>query len=240
MQSFIFPWVGFFLFSCFPLSSRLSLFKASLIPYTQNSVQTPKPYEERLFMPSEEEKKPVVQDPQINEKLLKTRSIMLSGEINKESAEQVIKQLLVLEGEGNEAVRIFINSPGGDVDAGYAIFDMARFVSCPVYMIGMGLVASAAALVLLAVPAEQRLALPNSTYLIHQPMSGMKGVATDIEIHALHLEKLRKKLDALIAQETGKSIAEVNSDTERDHWLSSDDALSYGLVSRIVKSRSEL
>lgn len=189
---------------------------------------------------TEEEKKPAVQDPQINEKLLKTRSIMLSGEINKESAELVIKQLLVLEGESNDPVRIFINSPGGDVDAGYAIFDMVRFVTCPVIMIGMGLVASAAALVLLAVPAERRLALPNSTYLIHQPMSGMKGVATDIEIHALHLEKLRTKLDALIASETGKSAEQVNKDTERDHWLSSSEALSYGLVSRIITTRGEL
>ncbi|NCC13089.1 MAG: ATP-dependent Clp protease proteolytic subunit [Spirochaetia bacterium] len=181
-----------------------------------------------------------MQDPQIQEKLLKTRSILLSGEINKESAESVIKQLLILEGESSEPIKIFINSPGGDVDAGYAIFDMARFVSAPVTMIGMGLVASAAALVLLAVPKERRIALPNSTYLIHQPMSGMRGVATDIEIHAQHLEKLRLKLDALIATETGKSVDEVREDTERDHWLSSDEALAYGLVSRIVSQRSEL
>lgn len=188
----------------------------------------------------EEEKKPAMQDPQIQEKLLKTRSILLSGEIDKEMAESVIKQMLILEGESDEPIKIFINSPGGDVDAGYAIFDMARFITAPVTMIGMGLVASAAALVLLAVPKEQRIALPNSTYLIHQPMSGMRGVATDIEIHAQHLEKLREKLDKLIAQETGKSLEEVRSDTERDHWLSADEAQSYGLVSRIVKQRSEL
>ncbi|MGD9927110.1 MAG: ATP-dependent Clp protease proteolytic subunit [Sphaerochaeta sp.] len=191
-------------------------------------------------MPQEEEKKPAMQDPQIQEKLLKTRSILLSGEIDKEMAESVIKQMLILEGESDEPIKIFINSPGGDVDAGYAIFDMARFITAPVTMIGMGLVASAAALVLLAVPKEQRIALPNSTYLIHQPMSGMRGVATDIEIHAQHLEKLREKLDKLIAQETGKSLEEVRSDTERDHWLSADEAQSYGLVSRIVKQRSEL
>nr|WP_319475232.1 ATP-dependent Clp protease proteolytic subunit [uncultured Sphaerochaeta sp.] len=191
-------------------------------------------------MPQEEEKKPATQDPQIQEKLLRTRSILLSGEIDKESAESVIKQMLILEGESDEPIKIFINSPGGDVDAGYAIFDMARFITAPVTMVGMGLVASAAALVLLAVPKEQRIALPNSTYLIHQPMSGMKGVATDIEIHAQHLEKLREKLDKLIAQETGKSLEEVRSDTERDHWLSADEAQSYGLVSRIVKQRSEL
>ncbi len=191
-------------------------------------------------MPQEEEKKPATQDPQIQEKLLKTRSILLSGEINKESAESVVKQMLILEGESDEQIKIFINSPGGDVDAGYAIFDMARFINAPVTMIGMGLVASAAALVLLAVPKEQRIALPNSTYLIHQPMSGMRGVATDIEIHAQHLEKLREKLDKLIAQETGKSLEEVRSDTERDHWLSADEALNYGLVSKIITQRSEL
>ncbi len=194
-------------------------------------------------MPQEEEKKPAQQDSQIQEKLLKTRSILLSGEINKESAESVVKQMLILEGENDEPIKIFINSPpgGGDVDAGYAIFDMARFITAPVTMIGMGLVASAAALILLAVPKEQRIALPNSTYLIHQPMSGMRGgVATDIEIHAQHVEKLREKLDKLIAQETGKSLEEVRSDTERDHWLSADEAQSYGLVSRIVKQRSEL
>ncbi|MGH0052356.1 MAG: ATP-dependent Clp protease proteolytic subunit [Sphaerochaetaceae bacterium] len=191
-------------------------------------------------MPQEEEKKPVPQDPQIQEKLLKTRSILLSGEINKESAESLIKQMLILESESDEPIKIFINSPGGDVDAGYAIFDMARFISAPVIMVGMGLVASAAALVLLAVPKERRIALPNSTYLIHQPMSGMRGVATDIEIHAQHLEKLREKLDNLIAQETGKTLEAVRNDTERDHWLTANEACDYGLVSRIITRRSEL
>ena len=117
---------------------------------------------------------------------------------------------------------------------------MVRFVTCPMCMIGMGLVASAAALVLLAVPKERRIALPNSTYLIHQPMSGMKGVATDIEIHARQIEKLRSKLDGLIAQETGNTLERVNSDTERDHWLSSEEAMTDGLVSKIVTTRSEL
>jgi ATP-dependent Clp protease protease subunit len=187
-----------------------------------------------------EEKKKTQSESQLQEKLLKTRSILLSGEINKESADEIIKQLLVLEGESNEPIRLYINSPGGDVDAGYAIFDMVRFINAPVTMIGMGLVASAAVLVLLAVPSERRVALPNSTYLIHQPMSGMRGVATDIEIHAQYLERLRAKLDSLIAGETGKSVEEVANDTDRDHWLTSDEALSYGLVSRIVTERSAL
>ena len=188
---------------------------------------------------AEEQKKPQ-SEPQMQEKLLKTRSILLSGEINKESADEIIKQLLVLEGESDDPIKLYINSPGGDVDAGYAIFDMVRFISAPVTMVGMGLVASAAVLVLLAVPAERRVALPNSTYLIHQPMSGMRGVATDIEIHAQYLERLRAKLDSLIASETGKSVEEVANDTDRDHWLTSDEALTYGLVSRIVTERSAL
>ncbi|MCK9548578.1 MAG: ATP-dependent Clp protease proteolytic subunit [Sphaerochaeta sp.] len=191
-------------------------------------------------MADTEDKKPATADAQIQEKLLKTRSILLSGEIDKESADTIIKQLLVLDGESSEPIKLFINSPGGDVDAGYAIFDMVRFIKSPVTMIGMGLVASAAVLVLLAVPAKRRIGLPNSTYLIHQPMSGMRGVATAIEIHAQHLEKLRSKLDLLISTETGKSIEEVTLDTERDHWLSADEAQAYGLVSRIIDRYDDL
>lgn len=190
---------------------------------------------------SEEKKEAKAQDPQINDRLLKTRSIMLSGEINKESAEKIISQLLILEAEDSEKeIKIFINSPGGDVDAGYAIYDMVRFISPKVIMIGAGLVASAASLVLLAVPAERRLGLPNSTYLIHQPMSGMKGVATAIEIYSKQIDKLREKLDKVIADATNKSVEEVKKDTERDHWLFSDEAKDYGLISKIVEKRSDL
>ena len=174
------------------------------------------------------------------EKLLKTRSILLSGEINKESADRFIKDLLVLEAESTDPVKVFINSPGGDVDAGFAIYDMVRFVSCPVIMIGMGLIASAASLILLAVPSERRLGLPNSSYLIHQPLSEMKGNATDIEIHALQLEKVKEKLNRIISEATGTAIETVASDTDRDHWLDAEQALGYGLISRIVQTKEEL
>ena len=174
------------------------------------------------------------------DKLLKTRSLLLSGEINKDSADKLIKDLLVLEAESNEPVRIFINSPGGDVDAGFAIYDMVRFVSCPVIMIGMGLVASAASLILLAVPAERRIGLPNSSYLIHQPLSEMKGNATDIEIHAMQLEKMKAKINCIIAEATGMSLDTVTADTDRDHWLDAFEAQKYGLISRVVESRSKL
>ncbi|HZJ87719.1 MAG TPA: ATP-dependent Clp protease proteolytic subunit [Sphaerochaeta sp.] len=191
-------------------------------------------------MAKNDEKKQGAPEAQIQEKLLKTRSILLSGEIDKESADQIIKQLLVLDGESSEPIKLFINSPGGDVDAGLAIYDMVRFIKAPVTMIGMGLVASAAILVLLAVPAERRVGLPNSTYLIHQPMSGMRGVATAIEIHAQRLEKLREKLDHLIASETGKSVGEVTDNTDRDYWMSADEAKAYGLLSTIITSHQEL
>ncbi|MBO4717796.1 MAG: ATP-dependent Clp protease proteolytic subunit [Spirochaetales bacterium] len=174
------------------------------------------------------------------DKLLKTRSLLLSGEINKDSADKLIKDILVLEAESNEPVRIFINSPGGDVDAGFAIYDMVRFISCPVIMIGMGLVASAASLILLAVPAERRIGLPNSSYLIHQPLSEMKGNATDIEIHAMQLEKMKAKINCIIAEATGMSLDTVTADTDRDHWLDAFEAQKYGLISRVVESRSKL
>lgn len=176
----------------------------------------------------------------VSEKFLKTRTILLSGEINKKLAEKVISQMLLLEAENSEPVKIFIDSPGGDVDAGYAVFDMIRFIKPDVYIIGMGLVASAGALILLAAPRERRLALPNSHYLIHQPLSGIRGVATEIEIHAREIEKTRVKINRLISQETGKSIKQVEKDTDRDYWMNAEEACEYGLVSKIIANREEL
>ena len=176
----------------------------------------------------------------VSEKILKTRTILLSGEVNKELAEKVVKQLLILEAESDEPIKVFIDSPGGDVDAGYAIFDMIRFVKPDVYTVGMGLVASAGALILLAAPKERRLGLPNSHYLIHQPLSGMRGVATEIEIHAKELEKTRNKLNQLIADETGQPLDRVEKDTDRDYWLNASDSVEYGLISKVISSRSEL
>lgn len=174
------------------------------------------------------------------EKMMETRTILLSGEVNKELAEKVIRQLLLLEAAGDEPIKVFIDSPGGDVDAGFAIFDMMRFVKPDVYTVGMGLVASAGALILLASPKNLRLGLPNSHYLIHQPLSGIRGVATEIEIHAKELEKLRIKLNTLISGETGQSLSKVEKDTDRDYWMNADEALSYGLISRVITERKEL
>ena len=189
---------------------------------------------------NEEENQQKEGDQPFMEKMLRTRTILLSGEINKPLAERVVRQLLLLEDGGDEPIKVFIDSPGGDADAGYAILDMIRFVKPDVHMIGMGLVASAGALILLASPKERRIGLPNSHYLIHQPLSGMRGVATDIEIHAREIEKMRARINILIANETGKPLEQVEKDTDRDFWMNADEAAEYGLVSRIVTNRSEL
>ncbi len=189
---------------------------------------------------NEEENQQKEGDQPFMEKMLRTRTILLSGEINKPLAERVVRQLLLLEDGGDEPIKVFIDSPGGDADAGYAILDMIRFVKPDVHMIGMGLVASAGALILLASPKERRIGLPNSHYLIHQPLSGMRGVATDIEIHAREIEKMRARINILIANETGKPLEQVEKDTDRDFWMNADEAAEYGLISRIVTNRSEL
>jgi len=188
----------------------------------------------------EDEKENTNVKPQADDRLLKTRSIILSGEISKDSADKVIRDLLILDNESKNPVKIYINSPGGDVDAGYAIYDMIRFVSSPVTLIGTGLVASAAALILLAVPAERRVGLPNSSYLIHQPLSKMRGNATEIEIHALQLEKIKAKINKVISNATGKSLEQVEKDTDRDYWLNAQEALEYGLISRVVERADQL
>ena len=197
-------------------------------------------YASPLFDDDEEEKKaPKMPDP-FSEKFLKTRQIILTGEINKDLADQIVRQLLILDTDDSKApIYMYIDSPGGDVDAGFAIFDMIRFVKAPVYLIGMGLVASAATLVLLAVPKDRRFGLPNS-YLIHQPLGGMKGVASDIEIYARDMEKIRAKLNKLISDETGTSLEQVTKDTDRDYWLDADESVKYGLISKIISNRDEL
>lgn len=190
--------------------------------------------------PNGQETPPRLDDSAVFQRMLKSRTVIVSGEINKQLAEKVIRQLILLEEESADEIRVYIDSPGGDADAGFAIFDMMRFVKPPVRMIGMGLVASAAAIILLATPRERRIGLPNSHYLIHQPMSGSRGVATEIEIHAKEIEKLRAKINRLIADETGQPLEKVGKDTDRDYWMNAEEAVAYGLLARTVRTRSEL
>ena len=197
-------------------------------------------YNSPIFEDEDEEKKEKPMDP-FMDRFLKTRQIILTDEINKALADSIAKQLLILDSEDEKApIYMYIDSPGGDVDAGFAIFDMIRFVKAPVYLIGMGLIASAATLVLLSVPKERRFGLPNSRYLIHQPLGQMRGVATDIEIYAKDMEKIRAKINKLIADETGTSLEQVTKDTERDFWLDADEAEKYGLISKIIKNAADI
>lgn len=190
---------------------------------------------------NEEKKNKTNDDDALMQKFLNTRQIILSGEINKELSEKIVRQLLLMESlSATKPIYIYIDSPGGDADAGFAIFDMIRFIKAPVYTIGMGLVASAASIILLAASKERRFGMPNSHYLIHQPLSGIKGVATEIEIHAKELEKMRVKINKLIAEETDTDEKKVAKDTDRDCWLNAKESVEYGLISKIAKNRKDI
>ena len=190
--------------------------------------------------PTESENEPRMDEGMLFNRMMKSRTVMVSGEINKQLAEKVIRSLILLEEESPDPIKVYIDSPGGDADAGYAIFDMMRFVKPPITMIGMGLVASAAAIIILAAPRDRRVGLPNSHYLIHQPMSGTRGVATEIEIHAKEIEKLRATINRLIADETGQPMEKVEKDTDRDYWMNGEEAVAYGLLSRVIRTRGEM
>ena len=162
---------------------------------------------------------------------------MLAGEINRESAQQVITKLLLLgEESSEEPIKFFINSPGGDADAGFAIYDVVRYIPSPVQMITAGLAASAAVIVLLASPKERRFSLPNARFLIHQPSTGVRGDASDIQIEASEILKCREKINKLIADETGKTVEGVHNDTLRNFWMSAEEALKYGLVGEVISA----
>lgn len=195
---------------------------------------------EEIFHANQEKNKDEKPKDAMMEKMLETRSILLTGQVNKEMAERVARQLILMEAMGDDPVKVYIDSQGGDADSGFAILDMIRFVKPDVYTIGMGLVASAGALILLSSPKEHRIALPNSHYLIHQPLSGIRGVASEIEIYAKEIDKMKKKINKLISEETGQKLNKVEKDTDRDYWMSAEEAFDYGLVSKVIASSTEL
>ena len=179
------------------------------------------------------------EDP-LTERFLKTRTVLLVGEIDTELSEKVVRQLLLLDSISAEPITLLIDSPGGDVYAGFSIFDVIRFIKAPVRIVGIGLIASAAALVLIAVPKERRFGLPNSSYLIHQPLSGMNGVATESGIHARELEKTRVRLNGIISAATGQPLEKITKDTDRDFWMTAPEASQYGLIGKVILSKDEL
>lgn len=179
----------------------------------------------------------------IGDKLFKSRQIQLFGKVDDKLAERVIAQLLALEADDADApITMLINSPGGSVTSGYAIYDVMRFVQPPIRVVCTGLCASIATIILLGADKANRLALPNTRLLIHQPLVPMTvyGPASDLEITANELLKTRDRLNRLLAEETGQPHARIEKDTQRDFWMVADEAIEYGLISRVIRSRSEI
>lgn len=174
----------------------------------------------------------------IYSRLLNDRIIFLSDEVNDVTASLVIAQLLFLEAQDpDKDICLYINSPGGSVSAGLAIYDTMNFIKCDVSTICVGMAASMGAFLLSAGAKGKRLALPNSEIMIHQPLGGMKGQASDIKIHADHIIATREKLNKILAENTGKPIEEIERDTDRDNFLSAQAALEYGLIDRVIEKR---
>ena len=179
---------------------------------------------------------------ELEQRLLKQRKVLIFGAIDDKVARDVTGRLLALSGASSDPIDVYVNSPGGHVESGDTIHDMIRFVDsvAPVRVIGTGWVASAGALIYLAGRKERRLCLPNTRFLLHQPMGGVRGPAVDIGIEAREIVKMRERLNRLIARETGQPYEKVEVDTDRNYWLSAEEAIAYGIVGRVIRSLADL
>ena len=190
--------------------------------------------------PKEPEDNKTLSSP-INEleaRLLKQRKVLIFGAINDKVARDVTGRLLALASDEGKPIDVYVNSPGGHVESGDTIHDMIRFVDpiCPVRMIGTGWVASAGALIFLAGAKERRVCLPNTRFLLHQPMGGVRGPAVDIDIEAREILKMRERINRIIARETGQTFEKVETDTDRNYWMGADEAIAYGMVDHVITS----
>ena len=170
----------------------------------------------------------------------KSRFVLVFGEIDDKMAAATVRRLLALAQDSDAPITMLISSPGGHVESGDAIHDVMRFVRAPVTTVGAGWVASAGAHVFLAPPKERRLCLPNTRFMIHQPSGGAGGPATDIAIQAKEIVRTRERIARVIAKQTGRSVENVLADMERDFWLAADEAVGYGIVSRVIDSYKDL
>ncbi len=193
-------------------------------------------------MPSNKDKKPKQEEKSalVEKAVFESRSIFIFGEVNMELAQRVTVNLVALSQVSKDPIKIYINSPGGHVESGDTIHDMIKFIDCPVIVIGTGWVASAGALIFVAAEKKNRFCLPNTRFLLHQPSGGTQGPATDVEIQAKEIIKMKERLNKIFAKETGTPIEKVRQDTERDYWLSATEAKAYGLVSKIVHDKKEI
>ena len=173
-------------------------------------------------------------------RLLDARTIVIAGEINQGLAGRVIAQLAALAAAGDDPITVVINSQGGHVESGDTIHDYVRFVTPRVRMLGTGWVASAGALIYVAVPVADRFCLPNTRFLLHQPAGGVRGTSADIAIEAAEILKMRERVNRIFARQTGQPVEKIEADTHRNFWLSAEEAVAYGLVGRVVESAREM
>ena len=170
----------------------------------------------------------------------KSRFVLLFGEIDDKAARATCERLIALAQESDAPIHLLVSSPGGHVESGDSIHDMVRFVRAPVTTIGSGWVASAGTHVFLAAPKERRVCLPNTRFMIHQPSGGAGGPASDIAIQAQEIVKMRERIARTIAHETGQKLERVLTDIDRDHWMTAQEAIAYGLVARVIERQAEL
>ncbi len=183
---------------------------------------------------------PEAQSLPVQKALFKSRTVLIFGEVDMKMAERVSAQLLALAAENNDDIKVIINSPGGHVEAGDTMHDMLRYVGPRVKVIGTGWVASAGAHIFLGANKDSRFCLPNTRFLLHQPLGGVRGQASDISIEAEEILKMRERLNRIIARETGQSLEKVVADTERNFWIGAQAAVEYGLVTKIVANANEV
>ena len=178
-------------------------------------------------------------DPSLNDRLLKTRTVMISGEINRDRADEFARQMLVLDSESSDPIYVYINSPGGSITAGMAIYDTMQYVCCDVSTICLGMAASMGAFLLAAGAKGKRFALPNSEIMIHQPSGGTQGQATEIEIHAKRILRMRSEINRILSERTGQPLEKIQHDTERDYFMSALEAKEYGLVDAVMSEHKK-
>jgi len=227
---------------------QLTMRRASRASMRRSSIGLPKPYAhvpEPDTTPRRMESQPSTPttDPHstfLEEKAFKSRTVLVFGAISDATAADTIRRLIALDAESDQPIDMLVSSPGGHLESGEAIYDVVRFIEAPVNMIGTGWVGSAATHVYLAVPKERRVCLPSTRFLIHQPSGGAGGRATDIAIQAREIVKARERIARIIARESGKPLEQVLEDIDRDYWMSPEEAIAYGLVSKVVETRKEL
>lgn len=196
----------------------------------------------RTYRLDDDHENPPMTEPNafLEEALFKARTILLTGGIDFKQARRVSERLLALASASDDPILLVLSSPGGHVESGDMIHDMIKFVGAPVKILGTGWVASAGALIYSAAQKENRFALPNTRFLLHEPRGGVGGQATDVEIQAREIIKMRERLNRIFAEATGKSLEKIKEDTDRDFWMSAKEAVDYGLVHKIVSHRDEV